>query len=427
MLREASIGRKRNGETRGCTTDRAGFSRQCLGTAVLVAGILASATDAFALWGDRLELFAAESVTHDSNVFRLSSGLNPAPLIGSSSTADTYYTSTFGLNLDLPVSRQRFQAGMTWNDYRYDRFTQLDFTGRDGHAIWLWQAGNDWSGQLGFKENLALASFLDIHGVAPDPIDRKQTFFNATYLLTPRWRLQAGVSSLAQRNGEALLNAEDIDVDSTEFTASYVTPAKNSIGLDFRVDDARFPNPQFVAGSAFDNAYTQYSAGVVLDWAVTGKSHLSAQLGRVSRNYNQLPQRDYDGTTYKAAYDWKPTGKLALSLITHRDISTVTDIQTSFALVRGTALTPTLNLTEKTSVSATLDYSVYDYRGNPALTLGLLQHEVDRVRSEILLVTYKPTRTVTVLLNAQHQARASTIPFLDFSDNLYSVAGRIAF
>ncbi len=224
-----------------------------------------------------------------------------------------------------------------------------------------------------------------------------------------------------------MLNAEDVDVDTTEFSASYITPAKNSVGLDFRVDEGRFPNPELVAGSAFDNAYAQYTASVVLDWAVTGKSHLNAQLGRVSRNYYQPPQRDYDGTTYKAAYDWRPTGKLSVSLTAHQDISTVTDIQTSFALVRGKTLGSTLNLTEKTSVSATLDYSIFDYRGNPALALGLLQHEIDRVRSEILVLTYKPTRSVTFLLNAQHQTRASTIPFLDFSDNLFGVAGRFAF
>jgi exopolysaccharide biosynthesis operon protein EpsL len=424
---EAGVCGERRSMAGGGSPHRAEFRWRSVGAAILLVGGLTPATDANALWGDRLELFAAETITHDSNVFRLSSRQNAESLLGTPSTADTYYTTSFGLNLDVPLSRQRFLGGLTWNDNRFERFSQLNSTGRDGRATWLWQAGNDWSGQLGYRETLTAASLLDTHGVTPDPIERKQTFFNAAYLLTPRWRLQAGVNSLSQRNGAPLFKAEDVDIDSTEFTASYITPSGNSVGLNLRLDNGRFPNPEFVAGIAFDNAYEQYTASVASDWVITGQSHLNARVGLVSRKYGQLPQRDFDGVTYRAAYDWKPSGKLSLSLIAHQDITTVTDVQTSFALVKGITLQPTLNLTEKTSVSATLDYSVYDYRGNPALALGAVPQETDRVRSELLTVSYRPSRVLAFLISAQHQTRTSTIPFLDFATNVISVTGRVSF
>jgi hypothetical protein len=55
------------------------------------------------------------------------------------------------------VSRQRFQGGVTWNKTRYDRFTILNLDGYQGRGIWLWQVGNDISGQLGYTEALILA------------------------------------------------------------------------------------------------------------------------------------------------------------------------------------------------------------------------------------------------------------------------------
>src|SRR6267143_2556770 len=119
-------------------------------SAILVAGVLVPVTDAVALWDDKLELFAAQAVTRDDNAFRISSGLDPAAAPGLSSKGDTYSTTSLGFNLDIPVSRQRFQGGVTWNKTRWDRFTILNLDGHQGRGTWLWQVGNDISGQQGY-------------------------------------------------------------------------------------------------------------------------------------------------------------------------------------------------------------------------------------------------------------------------------------
>ena len=48
-------------------------ARAWLRLGAVAAGLLAVASDAAALWGDQLEVFLAETVTSDSNVFRRSS------------------------------------------------------------------------------------------------------------------------------------------------------------------------------------------------------------------------------------------------------------------------------------------------------------------------------------------------------------------
>jgi exopolysaccharide biosynthesis operon protein EpsL len=420
--------------TRGAQ-GRAGLWLRIVGGAIAVAGLFLPAMEAFALWDDKLTLLAEEKATHDDNVFRISKDVDPAT-IGASSRGDTYRTTSLGFNLDAPVSRQRFQAGYTWNATRYNQFTDLDSDGHDARATWLWQLGNDASGQLGYTETFALASFAFIQSATPDPLRTRQAFFNAVYLVTPRWRLQAGVRGLEQTNGDPQRQKFDVNVRYIDVTVSYVTPANTSVGLSARTEDGSFPNPG-TSVTSVDNAYRQDSVGIVADWTMTGASHVSARSDRVRRRYAHAPQQDFDGETARAEYDWKPTGKLSLAAVAQRDIYPYLDIGSSFVLIKGVTLRPTLSLTEKIDVSGTFDYSIRDFLGNPGLASGVSPSRTDRVRSAAATVSYRPARTLTLLMSAQREARSSNVvpnpaatPAVlpvDYVVNVISITARIAF
>ena len=418
---------------------RAGLWLRIVGGAIGIAGLLLPAAGAFALWDDKLTLFAEEKATHDDNVFRISKNAAPED-IGATSRGDTYRTTSLGFNFDVPVSRQRFQAAFARNDTRYDRLTSLDFTGHDARATWLWQLGNDASGQLGYTETFALASFANIASFAgvqsstPDPLKIQQAFFNAAYLVTPRWRLQAGVRGLDLTNGDPARQSLDLNVLYTEVALSYVTPANTSVGLSARTEDGRYPK------GPSDSAYSQYSAGVVADWTPTGVSHVSVRADHVSRRYAQvsLQNFDFDGYTARAQYDWKPTGRFSLAAVAQRDIFPYQDIGSSFVLVKGVSLRPALRVTEKIDVSGILDYSIRDFLGSPGPS-AVSPSRTDRVRSATLTLSYRPTRILTLLMSAQREARSSNfvpppvvpptsaaLP-VDYVVNVISVSARIGF
>lgn len=404
------------------------FRRRDLRAAIVVAGMLAPVADAAALWKDRVEVFVSETITRDDNVFRLSDASDPATTIGSSSKGDTYTTTSPGFRFDVPVSRQRFLGELTWNDERYKQFTVLNFTGHNGRAMWKWQAGNDLSGELGYTEILELASLANIQGDAqsssPNPLKTQRTFLNAAYMFTPRWRLQGELSRREQTNGVFLEN--DIGINGTELIASYITPADNEVGVSLRVEDAEFPNPQLVNGAPVDNAYSQRNAAAVLGWTLTGHSHIKARAGWITRDYQQLPQRDYDGPMYRLAYDWNPTGKFTLNAILQRDISPDEQVNTSFALVKGITLYPTLRLTEKISISGVLEYSDREYLGDAQLlSQGLTR--TDRVRMGVLTATYKPIRQVKLEMSLQRESRSSSLAFGDYEVSIIGVSAGIRF
>jgi exopolysaccharide biosynthesis operon protein EpsL len=399
--------------------------------AIAAAGLFLPATEASALWDDKLKLFAEEKITHDDNVFRFSRDLDPM--------GDTYHTTSLGFNLDAPLSRQRFQADYMWNATRFNRSTELDFDGHDARAIWLWQLGNDLSGRLGYAETLSLASFAYIQTRTPDPLKTRQASLKAAFLVTPRWRLQTGWSGLEQTNGNPALRISDINIVGTDVTLSYVTPANNSVGLSTRVEDGRFPNREFMPGSLLDNAYRQYGAGIVVDWTVNGVSRLTARGDHIRRLYKNLPQSDVDGNTFLAEYDWKPTGKFSLAATARRDISPYQDVQSSFVLVKGVSLRPKLDVSEKIDVSGIFDYSYLYFLGDPGLVSGGVQGRVDRVRSATATVSYRPARALTLLVSAQREARSSNVvsrpaappapavPRVDYVVNVFSISARITF
>jgi hypothetical protein len=324
----------------------------------------------------------------------------------------------------------------TWNATRFNRFTDLDFDGHDARAIWLWQLGNDASGQLGYTETFALASFANTQSRIPDPLKTRQAFFNAAYLVTPRWRLQAGAGGLEISNGDPAFQNLDLDVLYTEVALSYVTPANTSVGLSARTEDGRYPK------SPIDNAYHQYRAGIVAEWNPTGVSHLSARADRLSRRYAETSQQtfDFDGNTARAQYDWKPTGKFSLAALVQRDIFPYQDIGSSFVLVKGVTLRPTLSLTEKIDVLGAFDYSIRDFLGSPGQASGVSPGRTDRVRSATVTLSYRPARTLTFLISAQREARSSNVvpadavppavPAVlpvDYVVNIISISGRITF
>jgi len=414
------------------TQGRASLWFRIAGGAIAVAGLFLPATEALALWEDKLTLFAEEKATHDDNVFRISKNVDSAA-IGASSRGDTYRTTSLGFNLDAPVSRQRFQAAFARNDTRYHQLTGLDFTGHDARAMWLWQIGNDLSGQLAYTETLALASFANNQNATPNPLKAQQAFFNAAYQVTPRWRLQAGGGGLEISNGDPARQNLDLDIRYADAALRYITPANTSVGLSARTEDGRYPN------SPSDNAYRQTSAGVVADWTPTGASHLSVRADRLSRRYAEVPQQDFDGNTARVQYDWKATGKFSLAAVAQRDIFPYQDIGSSFVLVKGVALRPVVNVSEKIDVSGTFDYSIRDYLGDPGLASGVPSGRIDRVRSATLTVSYRPARSLALLMSALREARSSNVvpapavpptPAVlpaDYVVNVFSISARITF
>jgi exopolysaccharide biosynthesis operon protein EpsL len=401
----------------------------------MAAAILVWEGDAHALADGQLEPFASYALTRDDNVFRLSSQSDPASVLGTPSTADTYSTASAGLNFDVLAGTQRFVGGVWVNDNRYDQFTVLDFTEVHGRAAWHWQAGDAFNGRIGASTDRALASLANVQGGVqlgtPNALHTRKAFLDAAVLLTPRWRLRGEVNRLEQANAVAALTVNDMTSDGVGLDLRWISPAGNQVGLALQAQDASLPNLQPVGASLIDNSYRQYRVRLVTDWTLSGHSHLIASAGMVRRSYVQLPERDYETGIFHAVYEWKPTGRFTLFARAQRDIGAPDEVNAgvnvSFVLDQSIALRPVYRVTEKFSVSGVLSLSEWQYLGDPGQTLGTVPPRTDRLRNLVLAFTYQPLRALWLDMALRRETRTSTADLGDYAVQVVNISARLAF
>jgi exopolysaccharide biosynthesis operon protein EpsL len=395
----------------------------------VAAALVLPVADAAALWGDKLELYISETVVHDSNVFRISEDADPGATIGSPSRSDTYTQTSPGFALDIPVSRQRFVGGVRWNTTRYNRFSVLDFDGHEGQAAWQWRAGNDWFGQLGYSETLALQSLANsrvgILSGQPNSLDTRRAFLKANHDLTPRWQARGDLGRTEQHNGLPALAVNDIVIEHAGLALLYATPLKNRIGLGARAEEGRYPNREGLPPDAVTDSYRQNNVDVILEYILTGHSRLTARAGWVHRAHDNLPQRDFDEGTYHLDYEWRPTGKTTVNAVARREVSGLDDTVSRFVLLTGFALSPTWHMTERASAALNLEYSARDYLSDP--TLLLAPSRTDWVRTAGLRFSYRPLRALTLEMSLFRETRSSNFPLGDYEATAGSVGARIGF
>jgi exopolysaccharide biosynthesis operon protein EpsL len=396
---------------------RAGLMR------LLVPAALALAPGAAqALWDDRLELHATHAAYRDDNVLRAA---------GPGEQADTYRVSALGLRLDAPLERQRLRGALQLNSVRYDRFGQFDLDGHEARALWEWQSARDLEGRLGFEQRKALASLASVQGglqsTVPNALTTRRAFVEADKRLAARWALGLGAERLEQANAAAERLPNDLERDRGSAHLQYVSRAGNRLGLRLRLDRGALPNPLPVAGLAIDNSYRQREAALTVDWRPGGHTRLRASLGRVARDYDELPQRDFAGNAGELELEWTPTGKLALRALAERAISQTEEIHVSFVLAERLALQARWQPSAKTEVFAALETSDRRYLGEAAQVLGAAPARRERVDAAGLAAGYRPHARVALTLGLRRETRSGNLASGGYAVNVFSLGARLGF
>jgi hypothetical protein len=388
--------------------------------------------DAWALFGDRLELFAQERITYDDNVFRVADDADVRAVTRSDQKGDWYSTTSLGFNVRQPWSRQVFEGGWAANITRYKTFDDMDLTGHEGRALWLWQLGNDLSGQLGYTDIKAQAAFAGLGARIFDPVTTRTVHGTAVYNITPSWRLSAGAAGAEQRHQEQTRKGNDVDVRTVNGAFAYVTPANNQYGVEARRTDADYPNRDFIPGvSLVDIRYRETAAGVFTEYQVSGESHLSVHIGRLKREYDNLPERDFSATVGRIGHLWTYSGRLTLETTLRREVVPVEDLAASAALVRGITFHPAYRLTEKATLLGNVDYARRKYIVDPGLVIpeGAVvtrpAGSVDTLWTAGVGVTYRYSRTLSFLADYHHEERSADYTFGDYKANVVFVQARL--
>jgi exopolysaccharide biosynthesis operon protein EpsL len=350
---------------------------------------------------DALNFSAGAMVMFDDNLFRLPN----------SEKSDRALITNAGVKIDKPYSMQRFQVDAAVVDNRYDTYSYLDYTAFNYRAAWLWQLTPNIKGTLAADQKQVLNSFADFLGFNNE-INRTRNIqtnqnrvFDVDATIGGGWHLLGGVSELRSRNSVNFDAVGDFIQTGANIGVKYVAPSENSIALVQRAYNGEYQGRALDVASQLDTGFRQRETEAQLEWRLSGKSLIDARLGYVDREHDNFSSRDYDGMTARLAYNWQPTGKLAITTSLARNIYSFQQAINSYYVADTFAISPTWYVTAKTSLNLRYDFSRRDFRG--AIT-PIDEHRKDHVQSLMLSADWKPLRTVTVTGALRHEMRSSS-------------------
>jgi exopolysaccharide biosynthesis operon protein EpsL len=367
-----------------------------------------------------LKLKVFGGINYDSNLFRLSDQVDPQAVIGSSDKSDIIYQLGAVGRYELTQSRQKFIAEANVTEYKYQNFDNLDNTSNNLLGEWQWQVGNDWNGDLGVGHRRFLESFSNFQENVRDMVNQDRIFGTANYLLHSHLKFTVDANWYDTEHGDQGRQALNYKLNNTAFTVRWVTPALNSVGLQYRNTDARYPNSEIIGTTLVQNDYTEDEYSVVAHWRLGGVSEAIARIGYTERKFEQAPDRNLSEPTWRLIYLWRPTGKTALELSTWREIAEFQDLTANYARLTGISVVPTWSVAPKVVLRGKISLQTWNYVGNPAgSTVANNREDKDRLYQVSALWT--PLKLTELTLTVESGRRTSNQAFADYKYEATSV------
>jgi hypothetical protein len=303
----------------------------------------------------------------DDNLLRLESG----------GEADTVTRAGGGVrHVQRIIGRQRLRLEARADYYRFNRFSEFDHLAYSGLADWRWEIGNNLSGSIAAGRERRLVDLSETRATTRSMVTVTRLGASGGYLVTPRLRVRAGLAGAdAERT-----DAEDADTRATSVTGGvdYVSPLGNTIGVEARGTEGEASVHQAVLATLIDNDYRERELSLVATYAIGPRLRADGRVGRTTRRYNDLPNRDFEGTTWRAAGEWLPGNKTSLALAFYKEPRSIIDVSAAHVVIRGVTFGPSWAVTTKLVLSARLLSERHVFEGDPAIGVaGALQRDED--------------------------------------------------
>jgi exopolysaccharide biosynthesis operon protein EpsL len=377
--------------------------------AIFLQGISLTAT---AATGDTFSPYVFASMTHDSNLLRLSAS--------PTDTSDNVHQTGAGMNVDWKIARQQILLMAAINDNRFDRYNMLNYQGRDLQGRWNWQLDNHISGDLGYTNNLTIGSFANQQSLVSNQRIQDRSFFDGLWSFHPSWQVGIGASKyklsypdMTQR----ILNRED---DVWETSLQYLSSAYSKLGLKLRETNGNYPNQPVDFISMIDNGYQQREILATVNWNDRGQS-LWGQAGTIQRKHDHFSSRDYHDINARGTYTWLPTDKTKLNASAWHEVWAYDDVTTSYSLNRGISLEPSWMPTSTITVSGKIQHETRDFLGNPGILI-LTTNRKDTSVTRNVTVSYQPIPSLSFNVSAGDDKRDSNQPLFGFNSETVSIS-----
>ncbi|HOB96523.1 MAG TPA: outer membrane beta-barrel protein [Aquabacterium sp.] len=348
----------------------------------------------------------AQSITHDSNLYRIGGGRGLP--VGAQSKSDTVSTTSLVAGVDQTWGRQRLSGN---GSLQASRFASNDQLNNEGYGLALgldWETVNRLSGRLGLNADRSLRSF--------DPAvlggQRAERNIEDNNLLSAVVRL--GV--VTRLTAEATLSHRQVRFSNARYAASEYDQDTGSLGLRYRLGGATTVGLAWrqskVDYQSIDDPYKRRDIDFTATWVPSGLTTLNARISHTSTDHARSAQRDFSGVTAELRGSTQATGKIRLNARLSRDLGQSSSFIDLLPLNRDFSRTTTglrlgadYELSAKIALNASIDHQRRSFTGAVDL-FGQPIDGSDRTTRLALGARWVPTRAIQVGCDLTHETRS---------------------
>lgn len=392
------------------------LARACLGV-VLLAGPAAYGDEL-----DTLQIGFRTWLTMDSNLFRQAAGSASPGIV-----EDRQTSSELALSLSHSIGRQGLRLSTTLVEHKYDTNTYLNHTSKNYRAEWDWVLGSQLHGVLLLERAEALSSFSsfaigNLRNI--QTVDTKQVL--AELDVFGGWSVVGGLTETTLKNSASNFTLDsDALVLTPEIGLRYRFPSGTTITLSHRSSDGEYTSrqtPDLIL--LLDTGYKETENSLAVNWPVSGKSTINARVAQVERHYDNLSERNYDGTRLQIDYALKATSKITVNVAYRQDMVPYTDTRSSYYLARTLGVAPLWQITPKLALRLNLSRERRDFRG--AAPGGTLRPE-ETVTLRGLTMDWSPLDMIRLSASHQRESRDSPNQAESFDANVSQISANLRF
>jgi exopolysaccharide biosynthesis operon protein EpsL len=374
--------------------------------AALVAGL--AGASAQAELNDNIHPFAAVSYNHENNLLRASDeqrALEP--------TSDDFRTLTGGLIGEGQLGRQLFEVQAKVSRVTFDRFSQLDYNGKDASAVWTWLLGNHLNGHIGATYNQTLGSFLDFHEAERNLRVRRRVYADGTWRFHPSWQVRGGLAREKSSYDLAQQNFNSSEQDSVMVGVDYLPTTASTVGVQLRHLKSGYPNGERVGSALIDNGYQQDEAKLNINWRHSAVTQVGFLGGWVRRQHNVQRERDDSGFNARLVGEWAVRERLRLTGALWREYTAAEGSLINSALMTGESVSGIWDVTSKIALDAMVKHEKRDFSPFSSV-VGVLPDlpssaYTDTIGTASAGVTYRPLPRISLNLNVFREKRDGSV------------------
>ena len=361
---------------------------------------------------DTFQFRVGENIMHQSNVFYLSDSANPQ--------GDTVAVTNAGLKIKKAFGLQEIEVDVGAENYRYSRFSRLNFTAMNYASTFRWSITPAFHGNVIANRREYIDNSADVQNTGQ--VNRRTERFNAVdaeYELGAAWRLVGGLFERRLSNSQPFTFEGNSKVQGAEAGVRYVYASGTSLAYRFRQGKGDFlDRPQFA--NQFKDREHEFKLGI----SPTGKTTVQARLSRFERRHDGLAARDFSGLTGQVDATWAVTGKTTIAGGVAHELGSYQDQTASYYEGNRFFISPTWKPTEKTAVRLRYDHGKRKFKGS--LTVPGIDRTDTTALSSIAL-EWQALRALKLAAMAQQQNRRSSAPGFDYKNTTVGVSAVFSF